>query len=98
MASTWCNLMDDRHIGFFCVNFTLIHILSPEMNSLAQKMVYIMYYTRVLNKNCQNQNFLILRGVVTFDDPENYLNDLEKIQPYDFQLDGPLKIPNQQKK
>ena len=62
MASTWCNLMDDRHIGFVCVNFTLIHILSPEMNSLAQKIVYIMYYTRVLNKNCQNQNFLILRG------------------------------------
>ena len=70
--------MDDRHIGFFCVNFTLIHILSPEMNSLAQKMLYIMYYTRVLNKNCQNQNFLILRGAVTFDNPQNDRNDLEK--------------------
>ena len=55
-----------------------------------------MYHTRVLNENCQNQNFLISRGVVTFDDPQNDLNDLEKIEPYDFQLDGPLKMPNQQ--
>ena len=32
----------------------------------------------------------------TFGDPENDLNDLEKNVAYDFQLDGPLKIPNQQ--
>ena len=55
-----------------------------------------MYHTRVLNENCQNQNFLILWGVVTFEDPQNDLNDLEKIQFYDFQLDGPLKMPNPQ--
>ena len=55
-----------------------------------------MYHTRVLNENCQNQNFLISWGVVIFDDPQNDLNDLEKIQPYDFRLDGPLKMPNQQ--
>ena len=47
-----------------------------------------MYHTRVLNENCQNQN-------LTFDDPKNDLNDLEKIQPYDFQLDGPLKVSHQ---
>ena len=54
-----------------------------------------MYHTRVLNEHCQNQICLISRGVVTFDDPQNDLNDLEKIQPYDFQLDEPLKKPNQ---
>ena len=34
--------------------------------------------------------------IVTFDDPQNDLNDLEKNEPYDFLLDGPLKMPNQQ--
>ena len=55
-----------------------------------------MYYTRVLNKNGQNQNLFPSWETVTFDDPKNDLNDLEKIEPYDFLLDGPLKIPNQQ--
>ena len=65
------------------------------MNSLTQKMVYTMYHTLVLNENFQIQKFLISQGVVTFVDPQNDLNDLEKIEPYDFQLDGPLKSPNQ---
>ena len=34
-------------------------------------------------------------GVATFDDPQNDLNDLKKIEPYDFWLDGHLKAPNQ---
>ena len=55
-----------------------------------------MYHTLVLNENFQIQKFLISQGAVTFADPQNDLSDLEKIQPYDFQLDGPLKIPNQQ--
>ena len=43
----------------------------------------------------QNQNFTLSRGMAIFDDPQNDLNDLEKIQPYDFWLDGPLKVQNQ---
>ena len=66
------------------------------MNSLTQKMVYTMYHTLVLNENFQIQKFLISQGVVPFADPQNDLSDLEKIQPYDFQLDGPLRVPNQQ--
>ena len=34
-------------------------------------------------------------GVAIFDDPQNDLNDLKKIEPYDFVLDGHLKVPNQ---
>ena len=55
-----------------------------------------MYHTLVLNENFQIQKFLISQGAVTFADPQNDLSDLEKIQPYDFQLDGPLRVPNQQ--
>ena len=55
-----------------------------------------MYHTLVLNENFQIQKLLISREVVTFDNPQNDLSDLEKIEPYDFQLDGPLKSPNQQ--
>ena len=55
-----------------------------------------MYHTYVLNENYQYHNFLITHQVVTFDDPKNDLNDLEKIGPYDFALDGPLKMQNQQ--
>ena len=39
------------------------------MSSLAKKMVYIMYYTKVLNEIYPNQNFIILQRVATFDDP-----------------------------
>ena len=55
-----------------------------------------MYHTWVLNENYKNQKFLNSLGVVTFGDPKNDLNDLEKNVAYDFQLDGSLKIPNQQ--
>ena len=33
---------------------------------------------------------------MTFDLPGNDLNDLEKIEPYDFLLDRPLELLNQQ--
>ena len=65
------------------------------MESLTPKMVYIMYHTKILLEKCQNQNFTLLLGVAIYDDPQNDLNDLEKIQPHDFWLDGPLKVPNQ---
>ena len=39
------------------------------MSSLAKKIVFFMYYTKVLNEIHPNQNFIILRGVATFDDP-----------------------------
>ena len=55
-----------------------------------------MYHTRVLNENSQNQNYLFLLGIVTFNDLQNDLNDLEKIQSYNFWLEEPLKEPNQQ--
>ena len=54
-----------------------------------------MYHTRILNENSQNQKFIISREVATFDDPQIDLNDLKKIEPYDFWLDRPLKVPNQ---
>ena len=69
----------------------------PEMNSWSQKRVQVMYHTCILDKICQNLRFFIFVGFASFDDPQNDLNDLEKIQPYEFQLDGPLKMPNQQK-
>ena len=55
-----------------------------------------MYHKRVLDKKLPNQNFIISGGFAIFDDPQNDLNDLEKIEPYDFLLDGPLKMQNQQ--
>ena len=65
------------------------------MESLPPKTVYNMYYTMIKVTKCQNQNFTLSRGMAIFDDPQNDLNDLEKIQPYDFLLDGPLKLQNQ---
>ena len=44
---------------------------------------------------CKNHKFTISWGVAIIDDPQNDLNDLEKIHPYDFWLDGPLEVPNQ---
>ena len=55
-----------------------------------------MYYPRVWDESCQNCNFIISQGGHDLRRPPKDLNDLEKIQPYDFQLDGPLKMPNPQ--
>ena len=65
------------------------------MDSLTPKMVYTMYHTMVLLEKCQNQNSTFSPWVPIYGDPQNDLNDLEKIHPYDFWLDGPLKMPNQ---
>ena len=33
--------------------------------------------------------------VAIFNDPQNDLNGVKKIEPYNFWLDGPLEVPNQ---
>ena len=55
-----------------------------------------MYHTWVVNENFQNLNDLFSLVIVTFKDLQNYLNYLEKIQPYNFWLEEPIKEPNQQ--
>ena len=70
-----------RHIEFSGVNTGQILILTSEIESLPPKTVYNMYYTMIKVTKCQNQNFTRSRGMAIFDDPQNDLNDLEKIQP-----------------
>ena len=85
----------DRHIGFHGVIMGQIYILTSEMKSLTPKMVYIMYHTMVQLKCAKIIKSPFHGGVAIIDDPQNDLNDLEKIQPYDFWLDGILEVPNQ---
>ena len=58
-------------------------------------MVYVMYHINDFNKLMKNKILSFYMGVVTFDDPQNDLNDLEKIEPIVFWWNGPLKVPNQ---
>ena len=46
-------------------------------------------------KTAKIRNSSFRGGVATFDDPQNDLNDLKKIEPHDFWLDRPLEVPNQ---
>ena len=68
-SSVQCNCTKQENgmkICYVCkcvrgVNFSQIQILTSEMNSLTQKLVYILYYTKVLNEIYPNQNFILLR-------------------------------------
>ena len=61
-----------------------MQIWTPKMESLTQKMVYNINHTMMQLEKCQSKKFAILLKFATFGDLYNDLNDLGKIQPYDF--------------